>query len=357
MRVAVPKGKKAGLTKKIAKNVYLKEAQIKYIMQKCGGEGNFSPFLSQVIDLYIALSDTRILKKLDQESINLLVAEINEDYVRKTYIKSKVLEYPEIFEQMAKNSRYLIPNVDTLVELFIPIMEHFQFLEYDKMRVEDFDNLKKIIRQNNLFDDFDLQSTPDSVIITIKGKNPYSLLWYSKILSLAISHLKSHFKVTKLETNETKSVVRITTKKAPTKEEALLAVKEHFSNTKIMINDSEDNLGIWNLLNNNLNIILDKEFLADYIKSCREGISTKVVPFNDLIDLLKTQDNWENTKLIFKFYEKLSFVSNLSFDKNKISFSTTLPDVTFPMLTTTFDHLSIPYKLEKKYATSTLTLL
>lgn len=357
MNIPMPRVKKPNITKKIAKNVYLKESQVKYLMKKCDGEGNFSPFLSKVIDLYIGLSESRILKNLDQESIDRLIAEINEDYVRKTYIKNKVLEYPEIFEQMARNSRYFIPNVDSLVELFIPIMEHFQFLEYDKMRGEDFDGLKKIIKQNNLFDEFDLITKPDQALMTLKGKNPYSLFWYAKILCLAVCHLKSHFKVTKFETNENKSVVRITFKKAPSKEDALSAVREHFSNPLIMINDSEDNMGVWNFLNNNLNIIMDREYLMDYINSIREGAPTRIVPFNDIIDLIKTQDNWQNAKLVFNFYEKLSYVSNLSFEKTRISFSTTLPDFIFHMLTKTFDYLSIPYKIERKYATSTLTLL
>ncbi|MHA1894342.1 MAG: hypothetical protein ACTSX4_07580, partial [Candidatus Helarchaeota archaeon] len=168
--------------KKTRKNVYIKENQIAYILEKCGGDGNFSPFLSNIIDLYISLSDAMILQELNEENIEKLKQEILDENSRKSMAERKVMEYKEIFEELTKFGRFLTPNLKNIGSTSLRLVEFFLQFDYNKLDENKILVLEKLVKFNNIIED--LKIDYGNKIVEFSGNYPYSLLWYVKIFVL-----------------------------------------------------------------------------------------------------------------------------------------------------------------------------
>ncbi|NHI94585.1 MAG: hypothetical protein EAX96_18990 [Candidatus Lokiarchaeota archaeon] len=344
----MPKSKIVKKEKKERKNVYIKESQIQYILKKCGGDGNFSPYLSKMIDLSMALIEDEILKDLTDEEIKKFVASELLDKRTQQLRLNKVLEYGAVFEQMADHLRYFVPDIEKAIELRIPLLEQYSMFDIKSIRPRQLELFARMVRENNIVEKFDyIIGEKDLAVLTLSGKNPASLEWYSKILLLTISYFKSNWQLKEYNKSISGTDIRIVVRPGSSQEEARQKIIEYFSNPEMMVNDENGNSGIWNNLNDHFNIIIDNEYLKSILN--KDEIGSEIVPYKSIVDSLKNQDKNRTISNIFKFYEKLHLVSFLTFNKGKkheIKFYPNI-EIVEDMLKKTFDYLKIKYEIKK----------
>ena len=345
----LPRSKINKKEKKERKNVYIKESQIKYILQKCGGDGNFSPYLSKMIDLSIALLKDQIVQELTDKEINSFIKSQLLDRQTQQLKERKVLEYEAVFEQMADKLKYFVPDIEKAIELRIPLMEHYSLFDINKIKPRQLELLARIVRANNIVDSFDYAVTSkDLAVLEISGKNPASLEWYSKILLLTISYFKSNWQLKEFNKSISGTDIRITIETGTSVEESRQKIIEFFNDFEMMINDQRDNNGIWNALKDHFNAVIDKNYLEQILR--KDENSPQIVPYKSVIDSIRKPDMNHTISNVFNFYEKINLISFITFDKvnkKKIAFFPNL-SIVEGMLKNTFDYLNIKNKMEKE---------
>lgn len=345
----MPRGRPKDKEKLISRNVTIRKRQLDYIKTKIGSDGNFSEALRKIIDLYIAIMDGNIIQELTDESIRELTqSKMTDEFSRKKMLPTKVQEYPDIFEQLAKYGRYFIPDVQSLIDLFKPVMEYYNFLDYDKLKPADYERYKLIAKQSNMFEGMGIKYNPDSVELEISAKNPYTLRWYAKVLCLAVGQFRNHFTLQKLETNMNKTLIRLKFIKGTSVTEVLNAVYRNFASAQIMVTDSESNQGIWTLLNSPFQSIIDIDYLNAYMEFRLSNQKFDLVPYAAIIEQLTTPDKKQTIENVFRLYEMLHLITQVVVKELMVSCTTLIEDLVLIMLEKTFEHLAISYKQEKR---------
>ena len=352
--IKLTRGRKKKKEKKDRKNVYLKEKQIAYILKRCGENGNFSSYLSKIIDLYISLSDALIVQELTPETIEDLKNEILDEYNRKTYSEKKVMEYKEIYEDLTRYGRYIIPNLKKFGSTSLRVMEFFLKFDYDELNKNKIDILEKLVKYNNILDEINIDYREK--IVELKGNYPYSLIWYAKFFILMVSQFKNSWELVKTIPEELIPAehirkVRIYFKRGESPEISKQKAIEFFDNTIIKLKDV-DNHGLWNFLNNQSNSIMDNQYLSSYLKRTSE----EIVPFQGILEEIKSENSSQTVTLTLQFYEKIHLIANLNIIKNKYIFSCS-NEIVLKMLEDSLNYLEIPFKMEKKGINIILSLI
>ena len=326
---------------KITRNVSLESKQLNFLLKKSGGDGKLSEHLRLVIDLYRMMTRLGIIKDLTKENIEKLTDELKDGISRELERDAKVMEYKEIFEEMCKTCRYLLLDIKTFPNTLKTAIGMFGDISFtNQLTPEIVQRIKNKIKLTNIVTDFDIISNDSAPNFTLKGEFPYSLYWYAKLTAMLLTISKHHWKIYKVEPeimNERMREITCYFKRGESLADANFGYNEIFNRLDKRVVDPLNNEGVWNLLNNNSNVILDRNVIQ-YVKG-----NGDVVPYKQYIDLLRTNDPIETANLIMNFYTKINLISNLLVQANTMSF-VIFDEFVIDMITNTLKYLDLETK-------------
>ncbi len=332
--------------KKITKNINIEYSQELKLKRIFGNDINFSEIFRQLARLGITLLHHRIIRDLSDESIETLRNDIIEEQVRGTSAK-KVREYPEIFEELAKLGRYFVPDISRFPKILLNFGNAFSELNFEAMLKDPtiVERVKKFPIYSQMVDSVELNLKGD-IFFQFTGNSPFTLLWYAKIVALALTGSPNHWEITStfpedLSKIDTLNLIRLNLKPGKSMGQSLDKVREIFSNIILMIKDT-DSRELWNAMNDPLNLILD-HIALDYLLND----DAKGIPFQHYLDELRMleKDQIKCGLFLLEFYRKLNLVTHISLSGKRVILRLLHPAI-FEMLKVSWAYLEIKYKVE-----------
>ncbi len=290
--------------------------------------------------------EQKIIPDFSEESLDLLKGEMFNKYSR-AMTKEKVLEYKEIFEELAKIARYYIPDVSTFPKILILMSDVFSELTYSNLvsKPKYREILTGIVEHSRMMSSVEL-STGDEIYFDLTGENPYSLLWYSKIAACMLSISKMHWEIIKTVPEELHPMdrikkIRLYLRRGESMKKSLEIVENTFAGLNLRLRDL-DNRGIWELFNTPSQFLMDHSLLS-YIAGSGEGI-----PFKQTIDDINNiapENSYQRAHLILELYNKVHLISQLESRKNRLSFRPAMAAIK-EVLEKTLSYSKIAYSME-----------
>ncbi len=333
--------------KKVTKNINIEQVQEAKIRKYFGKDINFSFITRQLMKLGLTMLDRQILQDFSDKSIEKFIFQYLDRKSRRLE-RFKVAEYQDVFEQLVKLGRYYVFEVVNFPQILIEIAEFFREINFEtiqKSPVYD-EVLKNIAKRSGMIDSAELNKK-DNIFIQFTGHNPYTLLWYTKIVMCILSASEKHWEIInsipeELIPSENLNLIRLNLKIGTSMAKSLDLIREKFANIKIKIKDP-DNSGIWNTLNQPVNFIIDKTSI-NFMGGNRDG-----VPFQQYIDEINAIETnpIQQSFLILEMYRKIHLISHLSISKNRLLF-VPLHSLIIEMIENTFNYLKIDFSLEEQ---------
>lgn len=309
--------------KKSQKNVNLEREQIKYLERnfladtsKDGIDHNFSTISRQIYRLAISLHQHKIVKDFSETEIESLLSTVLDEPMRAVLATQKVMEYKDIFEEVAKLERYFIPHPSKLPTTISKTGDIFTLYDAKDFKTNPTYSrmLKKVPPMSGMIEALDVDVAEKW--IEFRGSYPYSLLWYAKIASTLLATSKKnsweiiHHDPADLSVVENLRSLRIFYTEGESMQNSIKVIQDVFGDLGLRLRDPS-NQGIWTLLNNHHTILVDQS----YFWSLLEGDGG--IPLQEQVEEIvgKEYGKLETTTLIFRLYEKAHLISGLLISK------------------------------------------
>lgn len=340
--------------RKVQKNINFESDQIIYLTRTFGTDINISELFRQIVKLVITLLDNKIISGITDQDIKGLKSAILDEKMRSVTQRDKISEYKDIFEELVRIGRYInlepskLPSVLLNIANYYPLYDSKDFIKnpkYEQM-------LQKIALSSNMIDSVKLNKIDSSLEFT--GSYPFSLLWYVKTVATLLATSKKYkWEIKKCYPEDLSNISNLRNlylqfKPGESNNRSLRVVYDVFCNLETRIKD-QDNYGIWFLLKNSNNMVIDQNLFNLLLKG--EG----GIPFQQYIEEIqqKGRSKLETTKLVLKFYRKINLIFDLSASNNRFKCSP-IAAIISEVICKTLDYLEISYTLQNSYPFFTL---
>ena len=159
--------------KKVTKNINIEKIQYDEIKKRFGNEINFSYITRQLIKLGLTMLDYKIIPDLSDESIELVQRDIL-DKTTRNIAKTKVAEYKEVFEGLAKLGCYYVPEISSFPKVLMQIAGIYSDFNYEKILTSPLydEMLRKVALRSHIIDSVEMRKENDIYIYNLRGKIP-----------------------------------------------------------------------------------------------------------------------------------------------------------------------------------------